>query len=119
MRCAEVGSPGINLAILVGHGNKALGKLGHMARCPLSAHVAIDVDVVADVMIVCGVAPKLKALWPQPCQHLGQNIAHRLGQRLGRLAQLGPARQGVVYFECCSKMELPTKACRFQPCPAP
>ena len=66
VRCASFGSPGINLALLVCHGNKALGKLRHVARCPLSAHVAVDIDVVADVVVVCGVAPKLKALWAQP-----------------------------------------------------
>ena len=85
------GSPGIYLALLVVHGDKALCKFRHMPRCPLSTHVAVDIDVIADVVVVCGVAPKFKALWAQPCQHLGQHIAHRLGQGLGRLAQLGSA----------------------------
>ena len=51
--CSQQNVPGIDLALFIVHCHEALGKLGHMAGSSGSAHVAVHIDVIADVVVVC------------------------------------------------------------------
>ena len=75
----------MNLALLIVHGDQALGKLWGVPRRAGGPHVAVDIDEIADVVVVDGVATKFEALGPQPRQQLCYQVPHwprcRVGSR--------------------------------------